>query len=138
MNEPRQKQMKQIGETGCYFLSIIHSAELATSKILDAIAIYNECLRKQWIGEDCFVNEPALIYGYLVGGSWECNKQPITYKPVYGDVVILRYERKTVMETFAHFVCGDINCNVEYDPLGKSNTVANGQLVSLRVISRIK
>lgn len=137
MNEPRQKIMETIGKTGCYFLAIVHAAELSTSKVLDAVAIYLECVRRSWMGEDCFVNDPATIFGYLVGGSWQCRKEAATYKPIVGDIVILRYERKTVMETIGHFVCGDAYGNVEYDPYGKSMTVANGQLISMRIISRV-
>jgi hypothetical protein len=136
INEPVQKLMKQLGATGCYFLSLIRSAELATSKSLDAVLVYLECAKRGWIDAECYLINPSAIYEYLVGGTWTVRKETKGYTPVFGDVVILRYERKGTMQTDGHFVLGDYEKKIQYDPMGASQTVLNGELASLRILSR--
>lgn len=135
--ESKQAICKQIGATGCYFLSIVGAAERDTKKWIDIIILYLECLRRGWIGVDCYVNNPEKILGYLVGGEWTCTKDPKGYKPKPGEVVILRYERPTTMQTDGHFVLADKDGNIEYDPLGSSLTVQNGKVASCRVFRRV-
>ena len=134
--EPIQKIMMILGAAGCYFLAILRAAELSTNKSLDAVNCFLECARKGWIDADCWVNFPEDIYGYFVGGKWKCRKDAKEYVPASGDVVILRYERTTTAGTTSHFVLGDNDKNIIYDPMGASETVMHGQLVSLRIISR--
>jgi len=136
INEPVQKLMKQLGETGCYFLSLLRSAEFATNKTIDGVFAFLECAKRGWIGTDCFVSDPGAIYGYFVGGDWTVRKEPIGYVPAFGEVVILRYEKKSPMVTDGHFVLGNNDKEVIYDPMGASQTVLNGSLASLRILSR--
>jgi len=146
MNEPVQKLLLALGNFGCLFLSIVRAAEIITSKALNELVIFVECsrkteivsgARKAWIDADCYVNFPASIFGYLVGGSWVYTKEDIAYTPVTGDIVILRYEwQKTPTSTSTHFCLGDLNKQCIYDPMGDSLTRANGKLVGLRILRR--
>lgn len=148
INEPVQKLLLAIGETGCLFLSIVRAAENITFKALNELVVFVECARrvslnekgekKQWVEADCFVNFPAYIFEYLVGGKWIYSWESVDYKPIEGDVVILRYEWKNTKGISNHFVLGDKDKKVTYDPMGASNTVLNGKLASLRILRRAK
>lgn len=136
-NEPIQKLMLVIGKDGCYFLSILRAAELATAKDIDALAVFLACQRKGWIEDDCYLNFPGDIYGYLVGGTWTARKEPKSYVPKPGEIVILRYEWKSDLNTVKnHFVLGNEARELAYDPMGSSLTVQNGQLADLRILAR--
>jgi hypothetical protein len=51
-----QKILKNIGDYGCYFLSIIRHSER------DVVDIYTEALEKGWITEDCYVLNPVELH----------------------------------------------------------------------------
>lgn len=136
MIEARQKLMATMGDTGCYFLSIIRAAEKLTDKRIDAIDAYIYCHNRAWLGSDCFVHEPASIMSYLTLTNWTMSKEDVTYKPQPGEVVIYRYERTTTLKTYGHFVLAGDDGTIDYDPLGNSQTVMNGKLVSMRVFRR--
>jgi hypothetical protein len=108
----------------------------ATKKEINVVELYTICLKNRWIREDCFVNNPVDIMGLLLGGAWACEKVEGGYKPKDGEIVIYRYEARVGRSTLAHFVLGGKDGSVEWDPYGKSNTVANGRLISSRVFRR--
>ena len=60
-------------------------------------------------------------------------KEDSKYKPLPGEIVIYRYERVTTLKTYGHFVLAGTDGAVEYDPLGTSQTVMHGKMVSMRV-----
>lgn len=136
MTEPRQRLMETLGATGCYFLSIIRAAEKIMERRIDAIDAFILCKNKGWVGDDCFVYSPELVLSYLTLINWTMTKESAKYKIHPGDVVIYRYERVTTMKTYGHFVLAGSDGSVEYDPLGTSQTVMNGKLVSMRVFRR--
>lgn len=119
--------MKQIGETGCYFLCLVRIAEDITANRIDAVAVYLEATQRQYMGTDCYLVRPERVLELMTGTRWTVSKEVKDYRPVHGEHEVLRYERKAIMQTVGHFVLP------YYDPLGKSETVANGQLVSKRV-----
>lgn len=136
MTEPRQKLMETIGETGCYLLSIVRAAEKLVERRIDAIEAFIFCKNKGWVGDDCFVHYPELVLSYLSLINWTMSKESAKYKIQPGEVVIYRYERATTLKTYGHFVLAGSDGSVEYDPLGTSQTVMHGKMVSMRVFRR--
>jgi hypothetical protein len=138
MIEPRQKIMLALGEGGCYFLCLIRLAEsLHSDYRIDAVPTYLQAIKDKNLQEDCTVLNPAGIMQTLYGGRWYYHKEGISYKCGPGEFEILRYERPTPAKVFSHFVLGNCNGGIEYDPLGESHTVANGYLVSKRILQLV-
>ncbi len=147
INEPVQKLLLALGRFGCLFLCIIRAVEISIGKALNELVVYMECAKrtvqvdgksKPWIDAECYVNAPALIFSYLMGGEWEYRWESLSYTPVEGDIVFLRYELKQTAETLNHFCLGDLEKICIYDPMGASNTRINGVLAGLRILSRKK
>ena len=128
-----QEYCKNIGATGCYFLSIVKAAEDYTGKEIDVVHSYIKVTQLGYMDMDCYVKDPAAIMNYLTGEKWSTTKAEISYKPKPKDIIIGRFERKASMTTYTHFVLLDSNKNVIYDSFGKSRTVQDGKLMSLRV-----
>jgi hypothetical protein len=131
-----QKDFERIGAEGCYFLSIVAAAERYIGSYIDPYAAYVDALKKKVIDEACFVVAPDVLLTDLTGKKWTVRKEPVEYQPNLGEVVIYRYERVDGMKTWAHFVLAGEDKSVEYDPYGKSLTVANGHLASKRIFRR--
>ena len=123
---------KALGSTGCYFLSLLHLA----GRDAEAVGLYRSALRAGEIDEDCFVKNPSAVMSLAAGGAWSVRHEGPTYIPKSDEYEILRFEQKAAMKTFAHFVVGDGRGQVAYDPLDRSQTVLEGQLVSKRIIKR--
>lgn len=134
MFRPYQKAAKFLGESGCYFLSIVFLAEEILKKPLNPIALYFEFLEKKYITEDCFVSSPEKIFSELVHKRYMVAKETVEYKVKENEYEILRFEYKpSTMSLMAHFVVGNGLGEVEYDPYGDSQTVKNGRLISKRI-----
>ena len=136
MISPRQKICKLIGEAGCYFLSIIHIAEMLTKERIDAVDIYEAATYTGVMEPDCFVNKPGQLLGMMVPGKWGVASFGTAYKPGEGEYEITRYERTTVVGVLSHFVCTDGDGHVVYDPLGDSLCVKLGRPVSKRIFRK--
>ena len=128
-----QSIAKRLGESGCYFLSLLRLAKVENA----AIGIYRQAVQLKIMEEDCYVIDPARVLSLATGGAWEVRHAPPEYLPGKDEWEILRYERKTTTATYAHFVVGDGRGQVAYDPLDNSQTVASGKLISKRIIKRI-
>lgn len=137
MNEPRQAYMKLLGEAGCYFLCLVHLAEVLTHERIDAIPILLEAEEKGIVGKDCLIYDAAQVMGLLTGVIWEKRYEDAGYQVKPGELEVRRYEKKSGEGTLAHFVVGDGNGHIEYDPLGFSRTVRDGKLASKRIFSRL-
>lgn len=136
--QPRQVIAEQIGKYGCYFLSLIRAAEKIIGRRIDAIAIYEDVVKRGWMGPDCFMNRPNEVLGILTGEKWHVQHQSRLYKPKDGEIAILRFERKDPSGSLTHFVlAGPDGQVVEYDPYGDSRTVREGELVSKRIFTRL-
>jgi hypothetical protein len=154
-NNPKQIEAKIIGDKGCYFLSIIHSVSNYSSGVedgreVDIIMLYEIALAEKWIGNDCFVERPDLIAGYILGvPMWvlreaaakgteirqvKVAKRELSYEPAENEIEITRYEKTSTGSTYAHFV-ETRNGEVLYDPYGNSNTVSKGSPVSKRILT---
>jgi hypothetical protein len=121
--------MARIGAEGCYFLSIIHAAEIITGNRIDAVEVYENFVRYGYMGGDCYINSPDKIFSALTGRRCAVSKESADYAPVGEEVKILRYD----WDGLSHFVyCGQ-SVDITYDPYGDSKTVQNGKPVSSRV-----
>lgn len=138
MNEPRQRIMLTMGENACYFLSLIHLAEDMLGKRIDAVKVFLDCVAMGFCREDCFIDDPAAIMRLLCGGKWTVRKEGVLYHTVDGEFEILRFEHPTPAKIYNHFVVGNGNSGITYDPLGESNTVMNGELVSKRILRLVE
>lgn len=140
-NLSKQKIAKNIGDNGCYFLSVVYLAEELVKNRFDIIQLFAIANKKitgglQWIEDDCFMNYPNLLLNYLTGKEVKVRKETdISYYPKNNEYIIGCFKWKTTGTTYSHFVVLDKNKNVIYDPLGQSNTVINGKLDSLRVFT---
>ena len=124
---------KRLGDAGCYFLSLLHLAQRDN----DAIGLYKQAVAQGIIDEDCYVKNPPLLLSLIAGGKWQVTHQAAQYQTRADEYEILRYERKATLKTYAHFVVGDGRGQVSYDPLDTSQTVAQGSLVSKRIVKRL-
>lgn len=137
MNEPRQAYMKLLGESGCYFLCLVHLAELVTHERIDAIPVLLAAEEKGIVNKDYLVFDAAQVMGLLTGVVWEKRYEEAGYRAGPGELEVLRYERNTGEGNRAHFVVGDGHGKIEYDPLGFSRTVKEGRLASKRIFRRL-
>lgn len=132
-----QKDLAAIGESGCYFLSLLVAAERIRNTPIDVYATYRGCLTAKIIDEDCYVNDPGAVLTYLTGFRYTCEHKDADYPGLPEEIVILRFSRREKMVDYAHFVLAGPDGSVEYDPLGNSVTVRSGTLVSKRVLRRL-
>jgi len=133
-----QKDFEKIAAEGCYFLSMHHAAEELTARYIDPYEVYLKAIALHYMGEDCYVTDPAALMQLMTSVKWAVYKEGKSYQPLTGDVEILRFERVETSKTWAHFVLGDGTGAVAYDPYGDSKTVRSGGLVSKRIFRRVK
>lgn len=130
--ESRQKVMKILGEYGCYFLSLVELAERLTGKRIDAVEAYIDALIKRRTDGEATMLDPAAVLSAMTGGRWTVRKEEAGYRPLDGEAEVLLFQNRT----YSHFVLGDGAGGVLYDPLGNSNTVANGHIAGKRIFAR--
>jgi hypothetical protein len=128
--------MKLLGEEGCYFLCLVHLAEQITGERIDAIPVLLEALDKTLVKTDCTVLAAEKVMQLMTGVAWIKSHEDADYRPTDGQLEVLRFERKTGAATWVHFVVGDGEGSVVYDPLGSSRTVREGTLVAKRIFTR--
>jgi hypothetical protein len=130
----RQKICYNIGRWGCYLESLCLLAQEYSGKSVDIVEFYKKALEARWIQEDCLVLRPEEILRDITGKEWTFRKVPKSeYIFSTKDWRIACYERRTTGETVVHFVYLKKSDGSIDDPYGRSETVANGQLVSYRI-----
>jgi len=143
---PRQATYVTMGKYACYLFSLIYIAEKLTHRHFDAEQVFAWAKSAGFAGDDVFLGTKAgtasahYILAHLTGKRWSMrNVYELDYVPLEGEQVIARHEwvvQESGMERISsHFVVDDGKRGVEYDPMGDSNTVKNGKLVSLRVFT---
>ena len=137
--EPRQRMMVTIGAEGCLLLSIVHLAEGVRGTRVDALKAYVDALADGLIRDDCYVLDPARLMSVLtVQEGWVCLNPGLPITPCQpGDLEVLRFERQTPATLYTHFVVGDGQGRVAWDPLGDSMSVAQGHLAGRRIFRRV-
>lgn len=133
-----QKILLELGNYGCYFLSIVEAAERRSGKEYSILPIFLEMKKKGFIGKDSYIFFPDKILSALTGKSYTIRHERKDYKPKAGEIEILRYEWRGEGGVSAHFVLGDGNGCVAYDPLDGANTVKNGTVESKRIFTPAK
>ena len=128
-----------INQKGCYYMCLINLANLLSNCRVDVELInetlWYEAIREGWMTTSCFINNPSGIVNHLCEGSgikvtYTGVHEKATYKCKPGEYEIIRYKR---IGDYGHFVRGDGNGNVAYDPMGESRTVKEGDPVSKRI-----
>lgn len=125
-----QKELLAIGRTGCYFLSIVHTASMIAeesqghaegeAEYIDSctqiIRLFRDAVKNGWCTEECFMQRPDLMMEALLKEtvkSVSIKHAGLDYVPKQNEYEITRYEKGS----FAHFVCtkGGV---IIYDPYG--------------------
>ena len=123
MRQGIQKELEMIGKYGCGFLCVLQRFNISE---LEIIAKYRECVERGLLTEDCFVKDWKKLLEYLspVPAKY---KVEISYTLEKCDFYIeYWYNKKTKLH---HFTLKD------WDPLGFSNTVKDGEIESYRLVS---
>ena len=124
--------LKELHESGCYFLSIIHTAENNSPYLsVDIIRFAMECIDNKWMGNDFTVIRPDKILGKLLDKEVTVialnEKEKDLLKTMeYKSVVNKWYNPKTGLY---HFNTDD------WDSLVNSKTVKDGYIVGYRVFN---
>ena len=150
-----QPLAKVLGESGCYWFSLCKAAEVCLQSPVDP---FLEASRAIAVGtlraSDAFLLDPEAAFTGLtlaLGYSWNVIKAgdgldsagfmyplPLDYKCSQGEYDILRFERPNPEggAPLPHFVYGNGKGGVSWDPWPGSRTVAEGKLISRRIIRR--
>jgi hypothetical protein len=130
-NDP---EVNMLGRFGCYFFSILYLDQKVSGKEYTPIEI-NKVWFKNWNDGDMDVETTILNPNGLckdLSGQLEfVGKYPASYKVGLGEYEILRFVRKS--DGYVHFVVGDGNNKVEFDPWENSRTVREGYIESKRI-----
>ena len=112
-----QNIYKNIGDYGCYFLSILqHFGKV--DKVLD---YYNEYVAKGWMDYNCYIRDPVSILSDLTGKSW---KYRWSNKPDAKATLSIGYWRKGPL---GHFVIMENGSEkVKWDSYGENRPVVKG------------
>jgi hypothetical protein len=146
MIEKVQIRCTALGASGCYVLSLMKIAEEITGLEIDVLQVIERMIKIKRLGTDMTVLDAAALMQDLVGvGRFEVLKAgpghalPLDYKIKSNEWVILRYGRiDSDGVEHPHFVVGDVDDRVAWDPWPESRTVSEGVLVSKRIIRAVK
>jgi len=122
-----------IHKKGCYYMDILFlsnkytNCELSCGSILD---VYNICIDGGWMDEDCYINDPQAIFGFMGLQVYYYDRHDPPFMMCKKDEIeILRFQ----YINWTHFVVGDGASHVTYDPYGTSKAVRLGQLMDKRI-----
>ena len=124
--------LKELYESGCYFLSIIHIAEKNSQYLsVDVIRFAIECIDNKWLKKDFTVIRPDKILGRLLNKdvtviSLNEKEKELLQTMEYKAVVNNWYNPKTGLH---HFNCDD------WDSLINSKTVKEGYIAGYRIFN---
>lgn len=120
MTDGIQSKLKKIGESGCYFLCLCHKAGYTDDSIIE---LYNTCISKGYIDEDCFVKNGSALASFLFRIPLVCTIEKS--KPTNSVFYIEYWFNKNT--GLHHFKLPD------YDSLKNSRTIREGVIESYRV-----
>lgn len=127
-----------INKYGCYFMSLLWWVNKKVGYEFDPREIsrlYNIFIDREDMRRDCFVHRPKRILSYLGLEVEEVTKTGYSQKCLEGQFEILYFERSSKGRIIPHFVAGDGEGHVTYDPWGESRTVREGVLTSKRIFT---
>lgn len=115
-----------IGNNGCYLLSLCSIAEEVTGKPADLIGLMADARRKQIFDNEQNILDPCGILQYLTEGKrWKLRIEAVVPSIVKDEeYTVLKYKWK-----YAHFR------RRGFDTLNDSQTVKNGQIIACYVFT---
>ena len=127
-----------IKKNGCYLMCLLFYINKFTNTELSpesmAGPMFRLFVRNGWMSDAAWIKDPEAILGW---GGVQCEyadkHEPPTRVCGEGEFEILYFRHP---EVGGHFVCGDGNGNVTYDPWGVSRAATEGTLVSKRVFAK--
>lgn len=121
-DEPRQSMMAELGKEGCYIHSLVYIAQKRLKQRIDTIPVFQLGVLQKWILPDCTVRDAAALLGSMTGMEWfklhVAPGQPLPVGTVALALCFARWASPSVRKT--HFVAGDLDWRVEFDPLGQA------------------
>jgi hypothetical protein len=133
--DPRLRQ--EIQEWGCYLMSILFLVNKWTNFTLSAELIndlYKTFHKKGWIDEECTILNPNAIFSFLeMDVAYTNRHEPPVRRTRKDEIEILKF----VSSYGPHFVAGDGDGHVAYDPWGVSNAIKHGRIESKRIFRRV-
>jgi len=103
------------------------NVELSAEDINDLYILF---IDSKFMDENCFINDPAAIFDFM--GLWVYfydRHDPPDYMCQKDEIEILRFQ----YIDWKHFVTGDGQSHVAYDPYGTSKAVRLGELKDKRI-----
>lgn len=131
--DPRMRE--EIKKNGCYLMSLLYLANKLANVPLSAELItgdlFNVFVANGWMNANCYILNPEGILRYL---GVEARYTGVHEKPdrpcVSGEIEVLYFKHPTAG---GHFVAGDGEGHVAFDPWGVSRSATEGVLESKRV-----
>lgn len=128
---------QEINEWGCYLMSIFFLVNKYTNRELSTELInelYHVFQKYNWMDEGCTIHDPNSIFAYLgLDVQYTDRHEPPGRKTQDNEIEILKF----TSSHGDHFVVGDGNGNVAYDPWGISRAVRQGHIESKRIFRRL-
>lgn len=123
-----QTLLKNCGDSGCLFLSVLSIAEEVADVSFDLINTIHICLQKKWIADDFECLDSLAILNYLTGKIWA--RREVTC--LTGDVA---YNEYTVANYFNPRTGIIHRRRRSYDTIKNSVTVREGSVLTYYVYS---
>ena len=124
-----------IRKYGCYYMSLLFLVNKYTNTALSVTrinnSIYMGAIQQGHMGQNCYMTDPT---GFCKWLGWDArytgSHVPVSYVCQQNEAEILRFQHP---KFGSHFVVGDGNGWVAYDPYGESLSVAEGVLKDKRI-----
>jgi hypothetical protein len=130
-NIPIQQKLKNLGEGGCYFLSLLELARRLRDSPVDVLATYDVAVRRSWMNPDCYMNHPEKLLGYLTHRTFSLAKVIASYTASADEYEIIHWRWDGPKGSQWHFTLAD------YDPFGESFTRLKGYVSSKRILKQL-
>ena len=144
-----QAKMLATGRTGCYYLCAADVAECFLGRAVDPIEAFSFLVNKGAMNDECYMRYPDKVMELFTGLKWKVIKAgpghplPLNYQCRGLEWEVLRYERPKLKDMSdddcVHFIRGD-GTGLPLpggDPMGASQVVAQGKLVSKRIFRQV-
>jgi len=103
------------------------NCELSCGSILD---VYTIAIDGGWMDDECFINDPEAIFSFMGLPVYFYDRHdPPFYSCQKDEIEILKFQ----YINWQHFVVGDGQSHVAYDPYGTSKAVRLGELKDKRI-----
>ena len=143
MRNGLQNQLAAMGESSCYFLSLVKIAEEVIRDRIDLIWAFDSCVTKRYVrfiyskpedGDNCYIDNPLGVLKLLTGRNWNYHKvtdkeEIKAWSAADEEYTIQRWYRKTTGKEFYHFR------RPSWDPLLDSQTVKFGAIDALYIFT---